>query len=116
MVYMNSYYSIEQQQILRAQAYIKIAIAWFLGALTVWLWANQQEGVRNFWYVYWAFVGGIKLLGLIGWMDFSRSKGYSRFLGLLSFIPVLGIGTILMMDDRWNEQKAPKLKMRRMSW
>ena len=113
---MNSYFSIEQQQILRAGAYIKIAIAWFLGALAIWLWANQPDFVKNFFYVYCAFVFGVKMLGLFGWAEFAKSKGYAWATGFLSFLPIVGPGMIVFLDDRWAEQQPPKLKVRRMSW
>ncbi len=111
------FWTIEDQRSLQAQAYSKIGIAWFLGAFALWLFENQHAAVLGLWYAYWGFVIAIKLLGLSGWCDLGRSKGHGWWVVLLALIPVAGPLLIVFLDDKWFEQRIPKLRVKkRMSW
>ena len=117
LVGMNRFYTIEGQKLVRAYAYTKIGIAWPLGLFAFWIFANEPDIVRNFAYLYWPFVGAIKMLGYSGWCDFGKSKGYKWYTNMFGFIPVLGPILLIFLDDKWFEQPVPKLKApRRLVW
>ena len=114
---MNGFYTIEKQRLVRAYAYTKIGVAWPLGLFAFWIWANEQDVVRNFSYIYWAFVVAVKMLGYSGWVDYAKSKGYRWYVYMFGFIPVIGPAFLVFLDDKWFDQPMPKFKApQRLVW
>lgn len=87
-----------------------------MGGLSIWMWENAHDSVMMFFWIFIAYLAATKLMAASGWADYARSKGYSKWYGLLSFLPVIGILALIFMPDKWFEQEAPKLPVKRLSW
>jgi hypothetical protein len=113
---MSSYYSFEDQQKLRTQGYMLIGIAWLMGAVSLWAYANMEPQVLRFSAIFATFLIVAKIIGFCGWRDYSKSKGYHGAYGLFSFIPVLGEMFLVFLNDRWQEQSIPSIKQQKQAW
>ncbi|HEY3782579.1 MAG TPA: hypothetical protein VGL56_15965 [Fimbriimonadaceae bacterium] len=113
---MSRYFTFEDQLKLRTQAYMLIGIAWLMGAISLWAYANMEFQVQRFSVVFAAFLIIAKLIGFCGWRDYAKSKGYHSAYGLFSFIPVLGEMFLVFMHDRWLDQPVPRIKAQKQAW
>ena len=113
---MSNYFSFEDQRRLRSQAYMQIGIAWLMGAISVWAYANMESQVQRFMGLFLVFLLIAKLIGFCGWRDYSKSKGYHWGYGFFSFIPFLGEAFLIFLNDRWMDQPIPALKGQKQAW
>ncbi len=95
---------------------IKISVAWFMGAIALWFYANQSNLLDTYTLAFGMYLVLVKLVGFFGWRDYARSKGYDWKFGFLSFLPFVGPGLLVFLDDKWQEQELPKVKIRKLSW
>src|SRR5579884_1081623 len=113
---MSYFYTAEEKSRLQWRASFAIASAWFSAALALWFYANDAFMFKRFFYLFVALLIIAKGLGTYGWAEYARSKGYSRWYGWLSFIPFLGAGLVIFLNDRWSEQHDPRLAIQRRTW
>jgi hypothetical protein len=113
---MSRYFTFEDQLKLRTQSYMLIGIAWLMGAISLWAYANMEPQVQRFSALFATFLIIAKVIGFCGWRDYSKSKGYNAAYGLFSFIPVLGEMFLVFLHDRWQEQPVPKITQQKQAW
>lgn len=110
------YFPIEQQLQYRSYGLIKISFAWLMGSSALWFYANEPDLLQGYIVAFGMFLVVTKLIGFSGWKDYARSKGYGWGYGFFSFLPFIGPGFLVFLDDRWQEQELPKIEVKKYRW